>query len=327
MRQELVERRRWLDDRTFLDLYAAAQIIPGPNSTELALHIGWLQGRLPGLLAAGAAFILPAVVIVAAIARFYVSYGQLPAVLSVLHGIQPVIVAIVAEAMWGLGKTALKTKALAVTALACLVAALAGVHELILIAAAGCVFAGFAARRPAVTGAVAAPLIPLFLSFLKTGSVLFGSGYVLLAFLRADLVERFHWLTESQLLDAVAVGQITPGPVFTTATFIGYVLAGGAGATVATLGIFLPAFVFVAVSAPFLGRIRSSKPLAAALDGINAASWALLAVVGWQLARSAVTGPLPGLLAVGSLAVLWFFKGSAAWLVLVGATVGYLVGL
>ncbi len=328
MRRELVERRRWLDDQTFLDLYAAAQLIPGPNSTELALHIGWRQARLPGLLVAGTCFILPAVIIVTVFARFYVEYGTLPAVASMLRGIQPVIVGVLAQALWGLGKSALKTKVLTVAAGACLLLATAGLPELAILAGAGALFGAWGANRPTgILRAVAAPLVPLFLAFLKIGSVLFGSGYVLLAFLRADFVERWHWLTEAQLMDAVAVGQFTPGPVFTTATFVGYLLGGYGGAAVATAGIFLPAFVLVALTAPLLPKLRASKALAAALDGINAASWALLAFVGWQLARSAVTGPFTGGLVVASFALLWFFKGSAAWLVLAGAAVGGLAGL
>lgn len=324
MRREFVENRKWLDDRTFLDLYAAAQLIPGPNSTELALHIGWLKAGWRGLLVAGACFILPAVAIVTVIAHFYVTYGTLPETQAVLRGIQPVVVAIVADALWGLGKTAVKTFSLRVAAAIFVLASLAGVHELVILASAAFVFGANAAWRPGLLNSVAAPLVPLFLSFLKIGSVLFGSGYVLLAFLRTEFVERLHWLTEAQLLDAVAVGQFTPGPVFTTATFIGYLLAGPGGAAVATVGIFLPAFVFVALSAPFLPRLRASKVLAAALDGVNAASFALLAVVAFQLARTAVTGPLTGVIALASLALLRVIKGSAAWLVLAGGLAGYL---
>ena len=279
MEDEVVRRRGWLTPEEFLDYLGATNLIPGPNSTELAIHIGRDRAGWPGLLVAGACFILPATCIVAGIAWAYVRFGALPAAVGILHGVKPVVIAVVLQALLGLGRAALKTRGLIVVAVAATVAAVAGVNELaILFAAGGIVVAarGLGASRrhstevgtfvagsmPAHAGvaALAAPfgLWPMFGVFLKIGSVLFGSGYVLLAFLRADFVERLHWLTERQLLDAVAVGQVTPGPVFTTATFIGYVLGGAPGAAVATIGIFLPAFVFVAASAPIVSRLRRS---------------------------------------------------------------------
>jgi chromate transporter len=280
----------------------------------------------------------------------------MPAAAGLLYGVKPVVIAVVLQALWGLGRTALKTRGLVALGLAAVVAASAGVHELVILFGAGAIMAtcrAFMARRvpaadrnalslvapgltrlglgrPAVAAAatagvaVATPfgLWPLFGVFLKIGAVLFGSGYVLLAFLRADLVERLHWLTERQLLDAVAVGQVTPGPVFTTATFIGYLLGGGAGATLATLGIFLPAFVFVALSGLILPRLRRSPTAAAVLDGVNVASLALMVAVTWTLARAALVDPLTATLAAVSALLLVRFRVSSAWLVLGGAAIG-----
>ncbi|HKU61016.1 MAG TPA: chromate efflux transporter [Gemmatimonadales bacterium] len=346
MEDEVVRRRRWLSREAFLDYLGATNLIPGPNSTELAIHIGHARAGWPGLLVAGASFILPAVVIVTAVAWAYVRFGTLPAAESVLYGVKPVVIAVVAQALWGLGRTAIKSRALAALAVGATVAAAAGVHELIILAACGAVMAlargvyrtvgGSGAAGVALLagpnlitlGGTAAPaavpvnLGPLFGVFVKVGAVLFGSGYVLLAFLRADLVERLGWLTERQLLDAVAVGQITPGPVFTTATFIGYVLRGWPGALVATVGIFLPAFVFVAVSGPLIPRMRRSPTVAAALDGVNAASLALMAVVTWQLGRAALVDPFTTLLAAVSLLLLLDARINSAWLVLGGALAG-----
>ena len=278
MEDEVVRRRGWMTHEQFLDLLGATNLIPGPNSTEMAIHIGHARARWAGLVVAGVCFILPAVLIVMAIGWAYVRFGALPEVAGVLYGVKPVIIAVVVQALWGLGRTALKTWFVAGVALAALAASLAGIHELLVLVAAGVVVAARRAIADArasraaswlpwpVLGVGAAGtaastafgLGPLFLVFLKIGSVLFGSGYVLLAFLRSDLVDRLHWLTESQLLDAVAVGQVTPGPVFTTATFIGYVLGGPAAAAVATIGIFLPAFVFVAISGPLVPWLRRS---------------------------------------------------------------------
>jgi len=342
MEDEVVRRRGWMTRERLLDLIGAANLIPGPTSTELAIHIGHDRGGWAGLVVAGACFILPAVAIVLAIAWAYVRFGALPAVGGVLYGVKPVIIAVVAQALWGLGRSAIRSVGLAAVGLAALAASLAGVDELVVLAAAGAAVAlGRAAGRRApaaswlplpvlgaapVFGAGAATtalgLGPLFWVFLKIGTVLFGSGYVLLAFLRSDLVERLHWLTEAQLLDAVAVGQLTPGPVFTTATFVGYVLGGGGGAAIATLGIFLPAFVFVAISGPLLPRLRSSRVAAAVLDGVNAASLALMAAVGLELARAAIVDVPTAVLAAAGAAVLIRYRLNSAWLVLGGAVVG-----
>jgi chromate transporter len=352
MEDEVVRRRHWFTREQFLDYLGATNLIPGPNSTELAIHIGHARAGWPGLLVAGACFILPASIIVGVIAWAYVRFGTVPAVGGVLYGIKPVVIAVVVQALWGLGRTALKTRTLMVLGAAAVLAAAVGVHELIILFGSGVIMAlwrrasAVAAQGPAsmlplatrdaaqavsaaiATGsasiAAAAPfgLWPLFWVFAKIGAVLFGSGYVLLAFLRADLVERLGWLTERQLLDAVAVGQVTPGPVFTTATFIGYVLGGTPGATAATVGIFLPAFIFVALSGPLVPRLRRSPTAGAVLDGVNVASLALMTVVTWQLGRAALVGPLAIVLAAVSAVLLLRFRANSAWLVLGGAFIG-----
>jgi len=345
MEDEVVRRRNWLTREEFLDLLGATNLIPGPNSTEMAIHIGHRRAGWPGLVVAGVCFILPAACIVSVIAWAYVRYGQLPRVEGILYGVKPVIIAIVAQALLGLGRTALKTKTLAAIAIAAAALNFYGVNELLILFGTG--FLLLFLRRPAGTSPPPGPALlgaspalplaasagaagaaasfglwPMFLFFLKVGSVLFGSGYVLLAFLRADLVDRWGWLTENQLLDAVAVGQVTPGPVFTTATFIGYLLAGGPGAVVATVGIFLPAFFFVAISGPLVPRLRRWPATAAFLDGVNAASLALMAVVTWQLGVVAVRDWLTAGLALVSMVLLFHWRLNSTWLVIGGAVIG-----
>ena len=349
MEDEVVRRRGWLTRADFLDLLGATNLIPGPNSTELAIHIGHRRAGWPGLLVAGACFIVPAMLIVLALAWAYVRFGRLPEAAGLLYGVKPVVIAIVLQALLGLARAAVKSPTLGVAGAAAVAATAAGVHELVVLGAVGMAIAllGWAGERtspgrsaPCVgplaapiaaagvaTGAAAFGLGPLFLFFLKVGSVLFGSGYVLLAFLRADLVTRWGWLTEGQLIDAVAVGQVTPGPLFTTATFIGYVLGGLRGGLVATLGIFLPAFVFVAASGPLVPRLRRSPVAGAFLDGVNVASLALMAVVTWQLGRSALVDLPTVSLAVVSGVLLLRYRINSAWLVLAGAAVGILTSL
>jgi chromate transporter len=321
MESEVVKRRHWLSHQEFLDLLGATNLIPGPNSTEMAIHIGYRRAGFAGLVLAGTCFILPAAAIVTWIAWLYVEYGTLPQLGLVLRSVKPVIIVVVLQALWSLGKTAIKTTTLAVVAVGSIILSLAGVHELLvlLVAAVGCVAVG---KMRLGSSMFSVELLPLFLFFLKVGSVLFGSGYVLLAFLRADLVERWHWLTAGQLLDAVAIGQVTPGPVFTTATFIGYVLAGLPGAFVATVGIFLPAFVFVGLSGSLVPRIRQSKIAAAALDGLNAGSLALMAVVTLQLATSAVVDIPTAMIGVAAAVAIFVFKMNSAWLVAGAAIAG-----
>ena len=345
MEDEVVRRRGWLTREEFLDYVGATNLIPGPNSTELAITIGHRRAGWPGLIVAGAAFILPAALIVGAIAWAYTRFGQLPAVVAVMDGVKPVAIAVIVQALWRLTKSAVKSRALVVLGVAAGVAAAMGAHELLVLLGAGVatIVATLSSRRQ--LNAVGAPLSmgkplaalgiatvapaaasawPLFAIFLKIGSVLFGSGYVLLAFLRADFVHRLGWLTEQQLLDAVAVGQVTPGPVFTTATFIGYVLAGVPGAVASTVGIFLPAFVFVALSGPLIPRIRESRIAGAALDGVNVASLALMATVTWQLGRAAIVDVPSAALAIVSAILLFTTRINIVWLILGGAIVGSL---
>jgi chromate transporter len=341
MENEIVRRRQWLTHEEFLDLLGATNLIPGPNSTEMAIHVGRARAGTAGLIVAGTCFIVPAMLIVLACAWAYVKFGRVPQVQSVLYGVKPVIIAVVAQALWNLTRSAVKTKSLAVVALLATAAAFLGVNELLVLFAAG-IFVPVARgvfkpkkSLPLIAwpmlatvsagGAASFSLVALFLFFLKVGAVLFGSGYVLLAFLRADLVDRWRWLTEAQLLDAVAVGQVTPGPVFTTATFIGYVLGGFPGAMLATVGIFLPAFVFVALSAPWIPRLRKSPVASGFLDGVNVASLALMVVVTWFLARSAIVDAWTIALAAISGVLLLRFRVNSTWLVAGGAIVGWLL--
>jgi chromate transporter len=329
MREEFVRQRQWLTEQEFLDMLGFSNLIPGPNSTEMAIHIGYRRAGWPGLIAAGACFILPAVLITAFLASLYVRAGAIPQMAGVLYGVKPVVIAVVVQALWGLGRSALKTMPLVLLGLAAVAMSLWGVNELLILAICGL---AAAAPRLGRSPALFAPLLPaagptaglsaLFLTFLKIGSILFGSGYVLLAFLRADLVEKTHWLTEGQLLDAVAAGQITPGPVFSTATFVGYVLAGGPGAAAATIGIFLPAFVFVGLGALVMAPLRKSALAAAVLDGVNVGSLALMAVVSWYLARNGIMDVFSAALALLSAILLFRYRVNSAWLVLAGALAG-----
>jgi len=359
MEDELVRRRNWLSREKFLDLLGASNLIPGPSSSELAIHIGYLRAGWAGLLVAGICFVLPAACMVAALAWAYMRFGALPAAAAILYGVKPVVIAVILQALWGLGRAAVKTWPLAVGGLASLALAAFGLQPILLLVIVGAAvalvgsifssgepkramqFAPLAALRPVVprassvaaaaTGAaaIAAPfsLLSLFLVFLKIGAVVFGSGYVLLAFLRADLVIQRGWLTDSQLVDAIAIGQVTPGPVFTTATFIGYLLAGARGAAVATIGIFLPAFLLVAASGPLVPRIRESRIASLFLDGVIIASLALMAVVTWQLARASIVDVVTAMLAIASAIALFRFRLNSAWLVLIGALAGWLVHL
>jgi chromate transporter len=340
MQHEFVRRRGWLTAGEFLDLVGAASLIPGPSSTEVAIYVGYRRAGVAGLALAGTCFILPAALIVTAVAWAYVRFGTLPAVGGLLRGIEPVVVAVIAQAIWTFGRTAVKSWFLAVLGASALALNLLGMNPLLLLAVSGAIAAAARARRAVLStfatpltlvATAAMPVAPhvslgrLFLVFLKAGSVVFGSGYVLLAFLRGDLVEHLRWLTEAQLVDAVAIGQVTPGPVFTTATFVGYLLHGTLGAAVATVGIFLPSFILVAVSGPFIPRLRRSAIAGAFLDGVNVASLGLMAAVSSQLARAAVRDVPTVLIALASLLLLLRFRVSSTWLVLGGAIVGILL--
>jgi chromate transporter len=348
MEEEVVRRRGWLTHEQFLDLLGATNLIPGPNSTEMAIHIGHHRAGWTGLLVAGICFIIPAALITLLIAWVYVRFGSLPEVASFLYGVKPVIIAIVVQALWRLASSAIKTKLLAGLTLVAALASFRGVNELLVLFGAGVIAValrwrpGDASQFPSLfsligsspvlanitLGTAATTATPfgftaLFLFFVKVGAVLFGSGYVLLAFLRADLVDRWRWLTEAQLLDAIVVGQMTPGPVFTTATFIGYVLGGTSGALVATCGIFLPAFLFVALSGPLVPRLRRSPTAGAFLDGVNVASLALMAVVTWHLGWAAVVDIPTATLALVSAVLLMRFRLNTVWLVLGGGLIGF----
>lgn len=342
MHDETVQRRKWLDDGAFLDLVGATNLIPGPNSTEMVIHLGQLRGGWRGLWLAGACFIAPAMLIVLAVAAVYARYGTLPAAQWLLYGIKPVVIAIVAQALWALGRKALTGWMAWGIGLAVFAGYVSGMNEIALLFGAGffrmaavhihrtgnplLALVGLPVLAPGAPGTPAVPfsLFHLFLVFLKIGSVLYGSGYVLLAFLRADFVVRLGWLTDAQILDAIAIGQVTPGPVFTAATFIGYLLGGVPGALLATLAIFLPSFLFVGLLTPLLPRMRKSVWLGALLDGVNAASLALMAAVALQLGRASLIDPLTVLLGMGSLILLLRFKLNSAWLVAGGALAGCL---
>jgi chromate transporter len=357
MEDELVRRRKWLSREKFLDLLGASSLIPGPSSSELAIHIGYLRAGWAGLVIGGVCFIFPAAILVGIIAWAYVRFGHFPQVAAVLYGVKPVVIAVILQALWGLGRTAVKSSLLAIAGLVCIALSFAQVNALIILFGTGAILAGIHALSrhrtenetkgalsfvPAwraalgrivpwvgVTGVTAA--IPgmwfLFLVFLRIGSVVFGSGYVLLAFLRADLVVHRAWVTDAQLVDAVAIGQVTPGPVFTTATFLGYLLRGPVGALVATVGIFLPAFILVAISGPLIPLIRRSTTAGVFLDGVNVASLALMAAVSYQLGHSAIVDWLTAVLVISSAVLLLRFRINSAWLVLGGAVIGIAAGL
>ena len=343
MHDEVVKRRKWLTDQEFLDLLGATHLIPGPNSTEMAIHIGFLRAGWPGLIVAGVCFILPAMLIVMGLAWVYLQYGATPAAGWLLYGVKPAIIAIVALALWDLGRKALKGPLTLMVGAGVAIAYFLNVSEIALLLVGGLIvmiglnlrrvridrgaavlFPWTAANLGVSVAAAAAPfsLGALFVTFLKIGSLLYGSGYVLLAFLRAEFVVGLGWLTDRQILDAIAIGQVTPGPVLTTATFIGYVLAGPPGAVLATLGIFLPAFVFVAISNPFIPRLRKSPWVSGLLDGVNAASLGLMAGVTVQLAQASLIDPLTVGIGVVSFVLLTRFKLNATWLVAGGALIG-----
>lgn len=342
MRREVVKRRGWVTEAQFLDLLGATNLIPGPNSTELAILLGYARARWPGLVVAGVLFILPAALIVLGFAWAYARWGSVPQVAWLFYGLKPAIVAVVAQALLGLARRAVKSPTLAAVGIAVVALYLLGVNEIALLFGAGILVMLLAAARrhdaarpaallfgvpaPALVGAASASLPytagTLFLTFLKIGAVLYGSGYVLLAFLRRDFVDRLGWLSDAQLLDAIAIGQFTPGPVLTTATFVGYVVGGTPGALLATIGIFLPSFVFVALSIPLIPRLRHSPWMGAALDGVNVAALALMAAVTWELARAAVVDWLTAALAVASFVLLMRFDLSSASLLLGAGLVG-----
>ncbi|HQK76913.1 MAG TPA: chromate efflux transporter [Candidatus Hydrogenedentes bacterium] len=353
---EVVRRRRWLTHEQFLDLLGITNLIPGPNSTEMVIHIGHERAGVAGMVVAGVAFILPASCIVGVCAWLYVRYGALPQAEGILYGVKPVVIAIIAQALVALCRKAARTRLLMALGVLGAVAVFLGLGELETLVLAGTAMAFISAARtgirqhwagltvlvavagltlaailfgPSWQSAGAKPFSPasLFLFFLKVGSVLYGSGYVLLAFIESDLVDRWQWITQAQLLDAVAIGQVTPGPLFTTATFIGFLLAGVTGAAVATLGIFLPSFLFVGAIGFLLPRMRKSVWAGAFLDGVNAASLALMAVVTLQLGVGTFRDPVSVFLAAASAFLLYRFKVNSTWLILGGAVIGLVLTL
>ncbi|MEW6567787.1 MAG: chromate efflux transporter [Chloroflexota bacterium] len=343
MREVVVRRRRWLDDQAFLDLLGATNLIPGPNSTEVTIHLGYLRAGWPGSIAGGLGFILPATAIVLGLAWGYVRYRTTPAVGWLMYGIKPVVIGLILHALLSLGRRAVKGPLTAITGLAVLTLYLFGGNEIGLLLGGGVIVmlaTNLRRRRRPPPAAIAPAMLLagsglaasagyslplLFLTCLKIGSVLYGSGYVLLAFLRADFVTRLGWLTDAQLLDAIGVGQITPGPLFTSATFIGYLLGGLPGGLLATLGIFLPSFLFVAISNPLIPQLRRSLWFGALLDGVNVASLALMAGVTLQVARASLVDVWTVLLALATWPGLARLKLNPTGLILIGAAVGLVV--
>jgi chromate transporter len=350
---EVVKRRQWLTDEQFLDLLGATNLIPGPNSTEMVIHLGHVRAGWRGLIVAGLCFILPATLIVLILAVLYVKYGTTPAAEWLLYGIKPVVIAIILQAIWNLTPKAIKTPLLTAIGAIALALYLLDINEILLLFGSGfavmvieniqrirkqargkvlplALLSGISAPAAATaTTTITAPysLSQLFLTFLKIGAVLYGSGYVLLAFLRTDFVDRLGWLTEQQLLDAVAIGQFTPGPLSTTATFIGYLTGGVPGAIAATVGIFLPSFLFVALTNPLIPRLRRSSWMSALLDGVNVAALGLMTAVTWQLARAALIDLPTILLALVSALLLIYYKVNSTWLIIGGAGVGLIYHL
>ena len=342
-RDEAVRRRRWLSDQRFLDLVGATSLIPGPNSTEMAIHLGLERAGWRGLITAGVLFILPAFLLVSGLAWVYVEFGDAPALRWVLYGIKPVVIAIVANAIVGLGQTALRKLWTLLLAASVLVLYFVGLNELLLLAAGGIAGLLWSARKsrtlpgtsvtallpiasvPAVlTAATGVGMGHLFLVFLKIGAVLYGSGYVLIAFIQGDFVDRLGWLTQQQVLDAVAIGQLTPGPVFTTASFIGYLLGGWFGAILATIAIFLPSFAFVAVLNPLVTRVRADRRSRSFLDGVNATAVALMLGIGSILGRAAIVDVPTFTLAAVALILIVRYRIQPTWIIIAGGGLGVL---
>lgn len=345
MHGEVVTRRRWLPEQEFVDLVGVTSLLPGPNSTELAIALGQRRAGWRGLVVAGLAFIVPAAVIVGVLAWVYVRHGTTPAADDLRAGVLPVIFAVLVLAVWRLGRTAVRGPLTAVVAVAAAAGQLAGANELVLLLAGAVVVGLWGNRhrlRPAAAAVLPVPLpalvvlaaaqagdagpLRLFVMFLRIGSLLFGSGYVLLAFLEAEMVERTGLLTGEELLDAIAVGQVTPGPLFTTATMVGYLVDGVPGAVAATAGIFLPSFLLVAAIGPALGRLLRAPAARPVLDGLNAAALGLMAAAIVELAGAAATGPVGVVLAAAALVVLLRTAVNPTWLVVVAGIGAVLLG-
>jgi chromate transporter len=343
MEDEVVSQRGWLTREQFLDFLGATNLIPGPNSTEMAIHVGRIRAGWLGLLVAGASFILPSAVMVTALAWAYVRFGSLPQVAGLLYGVKPIVIALIVQAVFKLAKTAVKSTWIAVVGVFAALGTVLGVDQVAVLAGGGLLTglvywlrssgrtsakalflsgSGFSAFAAPSGIAASFSRTALFLVFLKIGAILFGGGYVLVALIRSNLVAGLGWISERQLLDAIAMGQVTPGPLSTTATFIGYLLAGVPGAVIATVAIFLPAFSFVAMSGPLVPRLRQSPVAGAVLDGVNVAALALIAVVSWQLFRAAVVDWTTLVLAGVSFFLLFRYRVNSVWLMLGGAAIG-----
>lgn len=344
MEEEVVRKRKWISHEEFLDIISAANLIPGPNSTETALHIGYNLASWQGFFAAGLSFISPTILIVTAVAMAYVKYGMLPATENILFWIKPVIMAVISLAIYRFSKTAVKNKLLLFMLLLASLASVFRITEIAVILVVGLLvmfinfsrdkFNSFAPNSflldpiiQASSCTVSCDLPAIFLFFFKISAIIFGSGYVLYAFLYNDLVVNYQWISQAQLIDAIAIGQFTPGPVFTAATFIGYLLAGVPGALIASVGVFLPAFIYVAITSPFLSQMRQSKSLSFFLDGVNVASLALMIVVCFNLASAMLTNPLAISIFLVSLGILWRFKINSAWLILIAGSIGFIKSL
>ena len=351
LEQEVVEKRHWLTHEEFLDLLGITNLIPGPNSTEMVIHVGHRRAGFLGLWIAGLAFIFPAAIIVTLCAWVYMTYGNLPQAEGILIGVKPVVLIIILQAFWVLWKKAAKTRFLAGLSIVITVAVYLGIGELEALIVAGAITAcSTGVREGARAHAKGMSIIllisltilgllfwgqgweatgenpystqALFFFFAKVGSILYGSGYVLIAFIESGLVDQWQWITEAQLVDAVAIGQVTPGPLFTTATFIGYLMEGPKGALIATVGIFLPAFIFVGLSGKLLPRIRQSMWAGAFLDGVNAASLGLMALVTIQLGASGLRDPFTILIAIATAVLIFKYKVNTTWLIAGGAALG-----
>lgn len=341
--EETVTRRSWLSRHHFLDLVGATNLIPGPNSTEMTMHIGFERSGISGLAVAGLAFIIPATLITALLAWLYTVYGTLPEIQPYLWAIRPAVLAIILSAVWKLGRKAVKNWLLAGLGLLAMSAVFIGVDEVVVllgIAVVGAVLLMLRKRKATLAvlpwiglgphmitlqESTSVSLVRLALLFLKVGATLYGSGYVLVAYLQGDLVDRLAWLSQDQLLDAIAIGQLTPGPVLTTATFVGFLLAGPAGAAVATAAIFLPSFLFVLILNPLIPRMRNSPWLSAFLDAVNVAAVGLMAAVLLLLGRASLTSPEAVVVALLSAAAVFLFNLSPVWIIVAAIVLGVLI--
>lgn len=341
MEDEIVNKRKWMSREHFLDLIGAINLIPGPNSTEMSMHCGHERAGWPGLFLGGICFIFPAALIMGILAWLYTNYGNIPEVIPFLYGIKPAVIAIIINAIFKLGKTALKNWQLGLIGTGVIIASLAGINEIYALLCAGLLAViwfsgrqwlspkGLTSFSPFILSAipVAKVISPfeLFWIFIKIGGTLFGSGYVLVAYLQAEFVDKTGWLTQAQLLDAVALGQFTPGPLFTTATFIGYQMGNLQGAVIATVGIFLPSFFFVLVLNPFVPKLRRSKIMGYFLDGVNIGAIGVMLAVTFQLGKNILIDLNGWLIAIASLVMVFGFKKlNATWIILGGAIAGYL---